>query len=171
MDFSKVFDSVHRGKMDQIFLAYDLPKETVADIMILNKSMKPMVHSTDGDTIFFYIDTGVWQGDTLAPYLFIICLDCVLQILIDLMKENAFTLKKGKKKTISCRNYYGHRLRRWSSASRNTPANYIHYSLVQEAGGIGLHVNSVKTKFICFKQDDDISTFNGKPLKLDDQFT
>ena len=29
VDFSKVFDSIHRGKMEQIPLAYGLPKETV----------------------------------------------------------------------------------------------------------------------------------------------
>ena len=28
VDFSKAFDSIHRGKMNQIFLAYGLPKET-----------------------------------------------------------------------------------------------------------------------------------------------
>ena len=32
VDFSKAFDSTHRGKMKQILLAYDLPKETVAAI-------------------------------------------------------------------------------------------------------------------------------------------
>ena len=36
-------------------------------------------------------DTGVLQ---LAPYLFIICLHYVLQMSIDLMKENSFILKK-----------------------------------------------------------------------------
>ena len=35
VDFTKVFDSIHRGKMDQILLAYGRLKETVAAIMIL----------------------------------------------------------------------------------------------------------------------------------------
>ena len=30
VDFTKAFDSIHRGKMEQILLAYGLPKETVA---------------------------------------------------------------------------------------------------------------------------------------------
>ena len=34
------------------------------------------------------------QGDTLAPYLFIICLDDMLRKSIDLMKENGFKLAK-----------------------------------------------------------------------------
>ena len=35
VDFTKVFDSIHRGKMEQILLAYGIPKETVAAITIL----------------------------------------------------------------------------------------------------------------------------------------
>ena len=40
VDFPKIFDSIHRGKMDQILLAYGLPRETIADIMMLYKNTK-----------------------------------------------------------------------------------------------------------------------------------
>ena len=40
VDFSKTFDSIHRGKMEQILLAYGLPKETVAAITILYRNTK-----------------------------------------------------------------------------------------------------------------------------------
>ena len=40
VDFSKAFDSIHRGKMEQILLAYGLPKEPVAAIMMLYKTRK-----------------------------------------------------------------------------------------------------------------------------------
>ena len=69
--------------MEQILLAYGLPKETVAAITILYRNSKVKVHSPDGDTEYFDIVAGVLQGDTLAPYLFIICLDHVLRISID----------------------------------------------------------------------------------------
>ena len=36
VDFSKAFDSIHRGKMEKILLAYVIPKETIAAITILN---------------------------------------------------------------------------------------------------------------------------------------
>ena len=52
VNFSKPFDSIHRGKMEQIFLAYRLPKEMVAAIMMLYKNMKVKVHSQDGDRQF-----------------------------------------------------------------------------------------------------------------------
>ena len=87
--------------MKQILLAYSLSKET--------HSPKAKVCSPDRDTDFFDIVSGVLQGDTLAPYLFIIYLDYILQTLIGLMKENGFTIKS-KKQMIPHRNYYGSRL-------------------------------------------------------------
>ena len=49
VDFTKAFDSIHRGKMEQILLAYSLPKETVAAITILYRNTKVKVYSPDGD--------------------------------------------------------------------------------------------------------------------------
>ena len=66
--------------------------------MMLYKNTKAIVCSPNGDTDFFDIVAGVLQGDTLAPYLFIIYLDNVLQISIDLMKENGITLKQAGSK-------------------------------------------------------------------------
>ena len=40
VNFTKAFESIHRGKMEQIRLAYGLPKETVAGITILHKNTK-----------------------------------------------------------------------------------------------------------------------------------
>ena len=79
IDFSKAFNSLHRGKMEEIPLSYGLLKETVSVIMMLYKNIKAMVHSSDGDTKFFNIIAEVLQEDILTPYLFIICRDYVLQ--------------------------------------------------------------------------------------------
>ena len=94
VDFSKAFDSIHRGKMEQMHLAYGLLKETAAAIMMTYKNTKLKVHSSDGDTDYFDIVAGVLHGDTLTPYLFIICQDYMLRTSIDLMKENGFKLAK-----------------------------------------------------------------------------
>ena len=72
-----------------------LHEETVTTIMVLYKNTKAMVHSPDGNTDFFIV-TGVLQGDTIVAYLFIICLNYILQMMIDLMKENGFILKKAR---------------------------------------------------------------------------
>ena len=94
VDFTKAFNSIHRGKMEQILLAYDLPKETEVAITILYKNTKVNVRSLDGDTEYFDIVAGVQQGDTLTPCLFIICLDYVLRTSIDKIRENGFELTK-----------------------------------------------------------------------------
>ncbi len=85
VDFTKAFDSIHRGTIEQI-----PPYETVAAITILYWNTKVNVRSPDGDTEYFDIVAGIRQGDTLAPYLFIICLDYVLRTSIDKIRENGF---------------------------------------------------------------------------------
>ena len=86
VNFSKAFDSLHRGKIEQILLTYGFPIETVTAIM--------MLHLSDGDTDYFNIVAGVLQEDILAPYLFIICIDYMLKMSIDKMKDNSFKLVK-----------------------------------------------------------------------------
>ena len=116
-----------------------------------------IVLSQDGDTDYFDIVAGVLQGDTLALYLFIICLDYVLRTSIDKIKEN------------SCRR----RLRRWHRASGKYTAwaETLLHSLERAAAGIGFHVNALKTEYKYFNQTVDISTLNGSSLKLVDKFT
>ena len=61
---------------------------------MLYKNTKVKVLSPDGDTDNFVIVAGVLLGDTLSPYLFIICLNYVLRTSIDKMKDNCFKLAK-----------------------------------------------------------------------------
>ena len=58
-------------------------------------------------------------------------------------------------------------------ALANTPAQVesLLHSLERAAGGIGLRVNADKTKFMCLNERGDISTLNGRSLKLVDEFT
>ena len=62
--------------------------------MMLYRNTKVKIRSSDGDTDYFNIAAGVLQGDTVAPNLFIICLDYVLRTFIDIMKDNGFKLAK-----------------------------------------------------------------------------
>ena len=78
VDFSKAFDFILSGKMEQMLLAFGLPQETVIAIMLLYKNIKIKVFTPDKDKDFFNIVAGVLQGNTLASYLFVICLDCIL---------------------------------------------------------------------------------------------
>ena len=154
-------------------LAYGVPKETVAAIMILYRNTKVKVRSPDGDTEYFDIVAGVQQGDTLAPYLFIICLDYVLRISIDKIRENGFELTKKisrrhPAKTITDADYADD-----IAILANTPnqAETLLHSLERATAGIGLHVNAHKTEYMCFNQAGDTSTLDGISLKLVDKFT
>ena len=103
VNFTKAFEFIHRGKMEQIQLAYGLPKETVAAIMMLCRNTKVKVRSPDGDTDYFDILAGELQGNTLAPYLFIFCLDYVRRTSIDKIKENGFKLTKERSRRYSAK--------------------------------------------------------------------
>ena len=159
--------------MEQILLAYSLPKETVAAITVLYRNTKVKECSPDGDTEYFDIVAGVRQGDTLAPYLFIICLDYVLRTSDDKIRENGFELTKKRSrrypaKTITDVDYADD-----IAILENTPnqTETLLHSLERAAAGIGIHVNAHKTEYMGFNQTGNISTLNGTSLKLVDKFT
>ena len=91
VDFTQVFHSIHRWKMEQILLAYGLPKGTVTATTMLYENTKAMVRSPDGNIDFFDIVAGDLLVDTLAP--FITYQDYELRTSIDRIKENGFTLR------------------------------------------------------------------------------
>ena len=127
--------------MEQILLAYGIPKETVAAIMILYRNTKVKVRSPDGDAGYFDIVAGVLQEDTLALYLFIICLDYVLKTSIDEIKENGFKLTKKRSrryptKTITDANYADDMV---ILANAPAQAETLLHSLERATTGIGLH--------------------------------
>ena len=96
VDFSKAMDSIDRRKIAEILQAYGIPNKTVTAIMMLYRNTKAMVRSPDGDTDFFSVVAGVLQGDTLAPFLFILTLDYVLRTSVDKLNSFGFTLEKAK---------------------------------------------------------------------------
>ena len=80
--------------MEQILLTYGRPKETTRAIMMLYRRTKVKVRSPDEATDYFDILACVQQGDSLVPYLFIICVDNVLRTSTDKTKDNGFNLTK-----------------------------------------------------------------------------
>ena len=173
IDFAKAFDSIHREKMEQILFVDGRPKETVAAIMILYRNTKVKVHSPDGDTDYFNIVAGLLQGDTLAPYLFIICLDYVLRTSIDKIKENSFKLGKEMSRSYPAKTITDADYADDIALLANTPtqAKTLLHSLEWAAAGISLHVNAHKMEYMCFNQTRDISKLNVSPLKLVVKFT
>ena len=87
---------------------------------------------------------------------------------IDLMKENSFNL--GGERS---RRYHAQTITDVDNTNdivliTNTPAQAE--SLEQATAGIGFHVNTDKTEYMCFNQRGNISTLKGSPLKLVDKF-
>ena len=141
--------------------------------MILYRNTKVKVHSPDGDMEYFDIVAGVLQGDTLAPYLFIICLDYVLRTSIDKIRENGFELTKKRSKRYPAKTIPDADYADDLALLANTPnqAETLLHSLERAAAGISLHVNAHKTEYMCYNQTGNITTLDGASLRLVDKFT
>ena len=92
--------------------------------------------------VFFDIEAGVLQGDTLAPYLFIICLDYVLRTSIDNIKENGFELTKERSRRYPAKIITDADYADDIAILANAPAQAetLLHCLEWAAAGIGLHV-------------------------------
>ena len=141
--------------------------------MILYKNTKVKVRSPDGDTDYFDIVASELQGDKLAPHLFIICLDYVLWMSVDKMKENGFKLAKERSRRYPTQTITDADFADDIALLANTlaQAETLLHSLERAAAGIGLYVNADKTEYMYFNQRGDISTLNASSLKLVDKFT
>ena len=82
------------------------------------------------------------QGDTLAPYLFIIYLDYVLRTSIDMMKDNGFKLAKERSRRYPAQKVTD---ADYADDIANTPAQAesLLHGLERAAAGIDVHVNEV----------------------------
>ena len=119
--------------------------------------------------IYMYIYVSELQGNTLVPYLFITSLDYILRTLMDLMKQNGFTLRSRQYPAVT--NTDEDDVDDIALlANTSTQAEFLLHSREQAAGGICLHLNADKT-YMCFNSKGEISTQTGRSLKLVDKFT
>jgi hypothetical protein len=96
IDFSKAFDSVSWDWIRAILLHYNVPVCLVEAIMSIYYGAKAKVrYDNDKFTDFIDLSVGVLQGDTLAPYLFIIVMDYVLRTSLDGNPSLGLMIKKG----------------------------------------------------------------------------
>jgi hypothetical protein len=94
VDFSKAFDSVDRDKMFEILELYGIPSKLIAAIRVLYTDTCSTILTPDGKTSPFQIQAGILQGDTLAPFLFIIVVDYVLRMSVDTINSKGYQLKE-----------------------------------------------------------------------------
>ncbi|XP_066922050.1 uncharacterized protein [Clytia hemisphaerica] len=83
--------------------AYGIPDKLVNAIQIMYTNNRANVMTSEGETEFFDVVTGVLQGDPLAHYPFIIVLDYALRTVIT--SEDGFTIEKRR-----CRRHHNEKL-------------------------------------------------------------
>ena len=93
VDFKKAFDSVARGALPLVLRAYNVPQQLVSAIMAMYQGTRAAVATPDGLSDTFGTSSGVLQGDTLAPFLFVLVLDWVLRTALP-SAEDGFLLRR-----------------------------------------------------------------------------
>ena len=79
IDFKKAFDSIDRKTMFDILRHYGIPMKMVKATQTIYNNSRSAILVDSQLTEGFYVTTSVLQGDTLAPFLFIIVIDYVMK--------------------------------------------------------------------------------------------
>ena len=171
VDFKKAFDSVRRERMFKILEAYGIPRQIIAAIRCLYENTKAKVMSPDGETDTFDILAGVLQGDTLAPFLFIIVLDYVMRQAINGYEEQlGFELDRRRSSRIPpiviTDLSFADDVALMSEET--TQAQELLRRVEVEAAKIGLHLNAKKTELMAFNHIEEVivKTLSGSIVKV-----
>ena len=175
IDFRKAFDSIHRGKMMKILRAYGIPTNLLNAIEKMYTDTRAKVVSPDGETDLFEITAGVLQGDTLAPFLFIIVLDYAMRKAMAGCEEDlGFTLTPRKSrrypKEVLADLDFADDIALLSDAINQ--AQQLLYRVETECKKVGLGLNGPKTKSLAYNVDDPVplKTLDGTELEWKDDF-
>ena len=79
--------------MFEILGLYGIPPPILNAIKLLYTNNTSTVLSPDGETAPIDIKAGILQGDTLAPFLFIIVVDYILRMSLDQSKQKGIEIK------------------------------------------------------------------------------
>ena len=154
IDFRKAFDSIHRAKMMRILKAYGIPPNLLRAIERMYTDTKARVQTPDGETEQFNILAGVLQGDTLAPFLFIIVLDYALRRAMADGKEEelGFTITPRKSrrhpKEVLADLDFADDIALLSDAIEQ--AQELLLRVEKECKKVGLGLNGPKTKYLAY---------------------
>ena len=80
VDFSKAFDSVTFDGVKAALAAFLVPTDMITVIMQCYTNHMQTIPDVGAE---WRVETGVLQGDTLAPFLFVLLVDCVLDASLD----------------------------------------------------------------------------------------
>jgi exonuclease III len=149
VDFRKAFDSVSRTMLPAILDAYGIPLCLQVAICSLYEETSASVRTGDGMTTSFATESGVLQGDILAPFLFTLFIDLALRGTIT-SEEDGFVIDRRRStrhpaKYITVLAYADDIVLLSSSA---TGAQNMLTRLETVCKGLGLSINTQKTKSV-----------------------
>ena len=176
IDFKKAFDSIHRGKMMKILKAYGIPPNLLRAIEKMYTNTKAKIVTPDGETELFDITAGVLQGDTLAPFLFIIVLDYALRRAMGDGKEEdlGFTLSPRKSrrhpKEVMADLDFADDISLLSDAIEE--AQELLSRVEKECKNVGLGLNGPKTKALAYNitNPPPLHTLDGQQIEWKSDF-
>ncbi|CAM4576982.1 unnamed protein product [Leuciscus chuanchicus] len=175
IDFKKAFDSIHRGMMVKILKAYRIPPNLLRAIESMYSGTRARVVTPDGNSEEFDILAGVMQGDTLAPFLFIIVLDYALKKAINgREQELGFTLtprKSSRHPAVLTDLDYADDISLLSDNMEQ--AQELLHRVELECTKVGLRVNAKKTEVMTYNvppEHQPLITAGGTVLKEVEDF-
>ena len=168
VDFAKAFDSVDRKAMLHILKNYGIPDDIIRAIAIMYENPETFVNTSDGPTQLFKTTTGILQGDTLAPYLFVIVVDYILRQSADSLNAKGIDIKPTKTSRETAKYLtdldYADDIALLSQLLQD--AQELLLSLEEAASRFGLLLNSKKTEYLTLNEDT-----NHLPLSSSDGYT
>ena len=145
----RLSDCVMRLRMEEVLYNYGLSTKIVTAVMSMYSGTAAQVVTADGCSADFEVEAGVLQGDTLAPYLFVVVVDYVLraaitddgvgfmiQILLSRRHPAKFATDLDFADDIA--------LLSGTMASAQTPLTAVE----ENAAAVGLRINMKKTGYI-----------------------
>ena len=175
IDFKKAFDSINRNMMMKILKAYGIPPNLLRAIKSTYTNTRAKVKTPDGETEEFDILAGVLQGDTLAPFLFVIVLDYAMRQAIGGQERDlGFTINPRKSRrapaeTITDLDFADDICLLCDQISQ---AQELLTRVETECGKVGLGLNAKKTEVMTYNIPDHspLKTKDGSILKEVDDF-
>ena len=172
INFRKAFDCINCSQMYQILEAYGIPPDVVAAIRVMYENTSAVVITPEGETEQFSIDTGVLQGDPLAPFLFIICLDYALRSAIT--DSDGLTLKRRRSSrhtvVVLPDLDYADDIALLENSIKSAQDLLIHVE--KTCQDVGLFLNAPKTKYMHLNPSTNTTlvSSDGSPIELVQDF-
>ena len=171
VDFSKAFDSINREALFHILGLYGIPEPIIKAIRLLYDSSQSRIQTVDGYTEFFKTLLGVLQGDTLAPFLFIIVLDYVLRNCMTPDLGLTITPRQSRRvPAVTATDLdFADDLALLSNSIEQ--AEKLLHDLEHASDLVGLSMNVSKTKFININcPNGSINSTDGRPIEPVEDF-